>query len=338
MPLSRALILSLVTLLFVSCANAAASEPTRFIRIGTGGIGGTYFPVGGLIAHAISSPPGDARCDLGGSCGVEGVIAAAVSTQGSVENAQLVSRQKLDLGLCQADIAYDISLATGAFAGKPPLSNLRAIGNLFAEQLHVVVRRDGKINSLKELKGHRVSLGEPGSGTRITTSALFAAIGLPPQQVDIVLEPVDTAGDGLVANRISAFAIVGGYPIAAIRHAAEQAPITLLPVSGKEVAAFRRQDHFYIATVIPAGTYEDVGETPTLAVAALLIVAAEMDDDLVFNITRALWDPRNAKMLQAGAGERRFRLSRGLDGVSIPLHPGAARYYGSIGFRLAGEL
>jgi len=338
----RAVFLATLSLLIaiasLPCRPAAAEEGARFIRIGTGGIGGTYFPVGGLIANAISSPPGGASCELGGSCGVAGVIAAAVSTQGSVDNAQLVSRQKLDMGLCQADIAHDIVLAAGAFAGKPPLANLRAVGNLFAEQIHIVVRRDAAIASLTELKGRRIALGEPGSGTRITTTSLFAAADISSQHLEIVLEPVDTAGDGLVENRLAAFAIVGGYPIAAVGHAAERTPIALLPVTGEVAAAFRRQGNFYTGAIIPAGTYADVGATPTIAVAALLVVAAETDETLVYNITRALWDPRNAKMLTAGTAERRFRLSRALDGVSIALHPGAARFYGEIGLRPAGEL
>ncbi len=319
-------------------AVAQASNGPRFIRIGTGGIGGTYFPVGGLIANAISSPPGGVSCDMGGSCGVAGVIATAVLTQGSVENADLVSRRRLDMGLCQADIAYDIALATGAFSGKPALANLRAIGSLFDEQFHIVVRRDDAIRSLPELKGRRVSIGEPGSGTRVTTTKLFAAADITPQNLDVVLEPVDAAGDGLVENRLAAFAIVGGYPIAAISHAAERLPVTLLAVGGDVSAAFRRQYGFYTGAVIPAGTYPGVGATPTVAVAALLVVAAETDDDLVYNITRALWDPRNAKALTAGAADRRFRLSRALEGVSIALHTGAARFYGEIGLRPAGEL
>ncbi|MCU0838844.1 MAG: TAXI family TRAP transporter solute-binding subunit [Rhodospirillales bacterium] len=340
MPTLRALrFLTLLVLAMVGLpAVGHASDGPRFIRIGTGGIGGTYFPVGGLIANAISSPPGGVSCELGGSCGVAGVIATAVSTQGSVENADLVSRRRLDMGLCQADIAHDITLAAGAFSGKPALANLRAIGTLFDEQIHIVVRRDDAIRSLTELKGRRVSLGEPGSGTRVTTTKLFAAVDITPQNLDVILEPVDAAGDGLVENRLAAFAIVGGYPIAAISHAAERLPVTLLAIGGDVAASFRRQHSFYTGAVIPAGTYAGVGATPTIAVAALLVVAAEMDEDLVYNITRALWDPRNAKTLTAGAADRRFRLSRALEGVSIGLHSGAARFYGEIGLRPAGEL
>lgn len=327
----------LLTLVVLGAGGAIAQE-TRFIRIGTGGVGGTYFPVGGLIANAISSPPGGTGCQVGGSCGVRGVIAAAVATQGSVENADLVSRQKLDLALCQADVAHDITLALNAFAGKAPLSNLRAIGNLFAEQVHVVVRRDAEIRGFGDLVGRRVSLGEPNSGTRVAMMGLLAAAKIQPPQLDIVLESVDAASDGLVDGRIAAFAIVGGYPISAVSHAAERTPIALVPVTGELAATFRRQRGFYTGAVIPAGTYPGSEATATIAVAALLIAAAEMDEDLVYKITAALWDPRNARILTAGGEGRRFRLDRALDGVSIPLHPGAARYYGEIGLRLAGEL
>lgn len=317
-----------------------AADP-QFLRIGTGGIGGTYFPVGGLIANAISSPPGSPGCDLGGSCGVPGLVAAAVSTQGSVENAQLVAARKLGLGLCQADIALETFAGKGRFAGKA-LANLRAIANLYTEQLHVVTRTTDPgvpaFPGIASLQGRPVSIGEPESGTRVTALAVLAAYDVDPRKLQIVSEPIDAASDLLVAGKIDALLMVGGYPMQSIADAAERIPIALLPIAGDVAIAFRKENPYYVNSVIPANTYRNVPRTPTIGVGALLIVAAETDEDLVFKITRALWDPRNQRIFDASkTGTARFSLDGALVGLSIPIHPGAARYYGEIGLRPVGE-
>ena len=146
--------------LALSLAHPVAAQETKFLRIGTGAIGGTYFPVGGLIANAISSPPGSRSCEAGGSCGVPGLIAVTQSTQGSVENVIAVGRGELETALTQADIAYFAYFGKGVLAKQGRLANLRAIANLFPEMVHLVVRRESAIWEVEGLKGKRVNLGE----------------------------------------------------------------------------------------------------------------------------------------------------------------------------------
>src|SRR5512144_1043241 len=150
------------------------AQDIKFIRIGTGPIGGTYFPVGGLIASVISGPPGSMPCGLGGSCGVPGLIAAAVSTQGSVDNIQDMAAAKLDLALCQANIAYDAYAGVGLYSGKR-VETLRTVANLFPEAVHIVVRRNDSIKNIGALKDRRVSLGEENSGTLATARIILRA-------------------------------------------------------------------------------------------------------------------------------------------------------------------
>ncbi len=149
-------------LLALSLVPPVAAQETKFLRIGTGAIGGTYFPVGGLIANAISSPPGSRSCEAGGSCGVPGLIAVTQSTQGSVENVIAVGGGELETALTQADIAYFAYFGKGVLAKRGRLSNLRAIANLFPEMVHLVVRRESGIWEVAGLKGKRVNLGERG--------------------------------------------------------------------------------------------------------------------------------------------------------------------------------
>ena len=127
---------------------AALAQEIQFFRIGTGGTAGTYYPVGGLIANAISNPPGSLACDKGGSCGVPGLVAMVQSSGGSIENVEGIGEGRLELALSQADIAYWAYHGTGLFRDRGAIANLRAIANLYPESLHVVVRRGAGIASI----------------------------------------------------------------------------------------------------------------------------------------------------------------------------------------------
>src|SRR5512132_1931196 len=190
------------------------AEEIRFIRIGTGPIGGTYFPVGGLIANVISGPPGSRACDLGGNCGVPGLIAAAVSTQGSLDNVKEMATGMLDLALCQANIAHDAYTGRGLYAGKP-VEKLRVVANLFPEAVHVVVRQDGKITNIGELKGKRVSVGEKNSGTLATARVVLRGYDVALKGLKPVYEKLARSADMLTAGENRCFLHGGGQPIAA---------------------------------------------------------------------------------------------------------------------------
>jgi hypothetical protein len=309
----------------------------RLIRIGTGSTGGTYFPVGGLIASAISNPPGSRDCEVGGSCGVPGLIAAAVSTQGSVQNVIDVAKGTLDMALSQADVAYSAYIGKGIFAGEKRLDNLRAIANLFPESVHLVVRRDSGIKTVADLKGKRVSLGELESGTLVVAEIVLDAFGLGKDDVVAFHEKLGKAGDMLVEGALDGYFMVGGYPIYAIAHTADTTAIDLVPIKGEQAERIRDSHPFLGADTIPAGTYKDVGGVVTLSVGALLVVSASTDDELVYGITRALWNPENRKILDSGnPNGKRIQLLRALDGVAIPLHPGAARFYDEVGLTRGG--
>lgn len=306
----------------------ATAQEAKFIRIGTGAAGGTYFPIGGLIANAISNPPGSAPCELGGSCGVPGVVAAAVSTQGSVENAQAVADGRLDLALCQADVASFAYTGGGPWAPKPPLKNLRAVANLYPELLHAVVRRDSRIGSVAEMRGKRINLGEPNSGTLSIARSVLRAHNVPPRALSASFLSLNRASTLLLDGKIDGFFMVGGYPLAAVTGIAEAQPITLLPVHDAAAKRLMQEHSFFSRSTIPAGTYPGVPEVETLAVGAQLVVMAEAADDFVYAITRALWDPRNRRILDGGHPKgRQIQRERALDGIAIPVHPGAARYY-----------
>ncbi len=331
-PAVRILVLALIASAMLAVGRPGAAEGEQFIRIATGPLGGTYFPVGGLIAHAISNPPGSIPCEVGGSCGVPGLIAASVASQGSIDNVTALAAGRVQLGLSQADVARDAYRGERAFAGKPPLTDLRSIANLFPESLHVVVRKDSPITRMADLKGKRVALGEPNSGTFATAKTVLRGFRLSPKELNASSENLTRAVGRLAAGEIDALFMVGGYPLEAVARLADSVAIRLLPIEGKPADDILHADASLTASIIPAGTYTGVNATPTVGPRAQLLTSTAISADLVFAITKALWNPRNRLIFDSGHPEgRNIQAAHATDGLLVPLHPGAARYYAEAG-------
>jgi len=154
------------------------AQEGQFFRIGAASTSGTFFEIGGVIASAISKPAGSPPCEHGGSCGVPGLVAVTQATQGSVENLRMVATGQIESGIAQSDIASWAYAGTGIFTADGPLKNLRAIASLFPESLQLVVRDDSAIQTLADLRGKHISLGQPGSGTLADARVVLAAAGL----------------------------------------------------------------------------------------------------------------------------------------------------------------
>jgi TRAP transporter TAXI family solute receptor len=313
-------------------ADRAAAQEVTFFRIGTGGTSGTYYPIGGIIANIISNPPGSLDCDKGGSCGVPGLVAVVQSSSGSIVNVEGIASGAIELALSQADIAYWAYNGSGLFHHGEPNTSLRAIANLYPESVHVVVRRDAGIKSIADLSGKRVSLGEKGSGTLVESKAILQAYGL--SSDDVIPRYLRTGEASLAVSEgtLDAFFFVAGYPVTAISDLTRSTEIDLLSISAKPVDSLLTFYPFFTKSMIPAGTYEGVGEVATISIGAQLLVAAGIEDDIVYQMTAALWHDNARRLLDNGhAKGREIRLETALDGLAVPLHPGAERYYREIG-------
>ena len=303
-----------------------------FFRIGTGSTGGTYFPIGGIIASAISSPPGSRPCDRGGSCGVPGLIAVAQSTEGSVANVESIANGRLESGFSQADIAYWAYNGEHIFDNREPLRDLRMIANLFPESVHVVARQNAGIESMTDLKGKRVSIDVEGSGTRVDALLVLQAYGVTKNDIDAVSVPSGLAADMLRAGELDAFIFVAGTPATAVAQLAADSLIKLLPLDGQQADDLIARYPFFSKGSIASATYFNVGETPTVTVGAQWLVSASVPDDEVYEITRALWHPSTRRLLDKGHPKGRLiQLDAALEGQSVPLHPGAERFYQEVG-------
>src|ERR1044071_8955007 len=226
----------------VLSAAAVVAQDVKFFRIGTGGTAGTYYPIGGLIANAISNPPGSRACNEGGSCGVPGLVATAVASNGSVANINGIVSGQLESGFTQSDVAYWAYTGTGVYDGKPKVAELRLIANLYPETIHIVVRKDAGIKTPFDLKFKRVSLDEPGSGTLVDARLILASFNITKKDIKPEYLKPNQAGDKLRDGSLDAFFFVGGYPTSAIAELASAGGgIDLLPLAGPEIDRLRAQ-------------------------------------------------------------------------------------------------
>jgi TRAP transporter TAXI family solute receptor len=317
----------------VGMLSAAEADEARFFRIGTAATGGSFFEIGGVIASAISAPPGSPPCGHGGGCGVPGLVAVAQATQGSLENIRLVNSGQLESGFAQADLAGWAYSGSELFGTEGPMPELRAIGSLFPEALHIVVRADSDIRTIADLKGKRVALGSLGSGTVANARVLLDAAGFKEGDIDRkYVRPVQAAEE-IKAGTLDAFFLAGGAPVPVIRELATTTSIRLVPIDGAVAEALERRFGFYRITEIPADAYPGIAAaTPSVGFQALWIVSAKADPDLVYEITKSLWNEATKRLL-AGIDPlgKTVRLSDALTGLSLPLHPGAERFYREAG-------
>ena len=312
--MKRYLMLALVAL-----ALAGSAQAQQFFRIGTGGTAGTYYPVGGMIANAVSQPGK--------------IIVTAQASNGSVANVTAISGGAMESGFSQADVASWAYSGTGVYEGKPKVADLRLIATLYPESVHLVARKGSGIKTVSDLKGKRVALDEPGSGTLVDAKMILAAYGL--SEADIKPEYVkpNQAGDKMKDGALDAFFFVGGAPAGAIAELASGgAGIELISIDGPQAEKLRQASPFFAVDVIPAGTYKDVGQVQTLALGAQWVTSAKADPQTVYEITKALFSDSTQKTLAAGhAKGKLITKENAVKGAGIPFHPGAEKYYREVG-------
>jgi TRAP transporter TAXI family solute receptor len=322
----------MILLLTLGLSGKSFAQELKFFTIGTGGTAYTYYPVGGMIANAISKPPGSRECGKGGSCGVPNLIASAVSSRGSVDNVNAIISGLRNSGFAQSDVAYWAYTGTGTMEGKEPAKDLRTIAALFQEHIHLVALKKSNINSVKDLKGKRVSLDEPGSGTYVDAKLILESNGLSTSDVKAEALKGKAATDALRNGKVDAIFVVAGFPTGAIVELASAVDIKLVPIDGAGAKALTSKYGFFSQSPIPSGTYEGVDEVNTVAVGAQWFTSAKEDNELIYQITKALWNKESRKLMDVGhAKGKTITPDTALSGVGVPLHPGAEKFYKEVG-------
>ena len=300
-------------------ALAGAAQAQQFFRIGTGGTAGTYYPVGGMIANAVSQPGK--------------IVVTAQASNGSLANVTGIASGAIESGFSQADVATWAYTGKGIFEGRPNVPGLRLIANLYPESVHLVVRKGLGVKSVADLKGKRVALDEPGSGTLVNARIILAAYGIKESDIKPEYLKPNQAGDKLKDGALDAFFFVGGAPAGAIAELASSgAGIDLVPIEGAAAETIRKADGFFAPDLIPADTYKGIGATPTLAVGAQWVTSDKADANTVYEITKALYADAAQKLLAAGhAKGKLITRENAVKGAGIPFHPGAERFYREAG-------
>ena len=307
----------------------ANTDDLNIFRIGTGGKAGTYYPVGSLIAEAISNPPGSNLCSQIKQCGVPGLLAVAQSSNGSVSNIEGIANGELEAGLVQANVSYFAYTATEMFADRKPQTHLRAIASLYPEHMHIVARKDAGVSSPALLRGKRVSLNEPGSGTLIDARIVLKEYGLDEEKIEAHYIAGENAADNILDNTLDAIFIVSGYPTYSVAQIVNNAQAELVPIDGTQRESLVNKFNYFNADVIPANTYKNQAlDIQTISVAALLVTSESMDEEFIYRLTESLWNDHSRKILDNGHPRgKSVTMETAIGGLGIPLHPGSLRFY-----------
>ena len=310
-------------------ASAVPEEPSAaastFVTIGTGGVSGVYYPTGGAICRLVNKNTES----HGVRCNVE-------ATQGSIYNLNTIAAGELDLGVAQSDWQYHAYHGSSKFAppeGKGANEQLRAVFALHAEPFTVMARADAGIATFADLKGKRVNIGNPGSGQRGTMEELMAAMGWTTDDFKVATELKSAEqSKALCDNKIDAMVITVGHPSGIIKEAATACDTVLVPVTGPAVDQLVAANSYYRHAAIPGGMYRGTdGETATFGVGATFVSSTNTGAETVYQVVKAVFDNFEdfKKLHPAFATLAKAAMVR--DGLSAPLHDGAARYYREAG-------
>ncbi|NLJ34519.1 MAG: TAXI family TRAP transporter solute-binding subunit [Firmicutes bacterium] len=290
---------------------------TIFISIATGGTGGVYYPLGGAMAKIFNE-------------NIEGANANAEATGASIANIQLVEDGDAQLALIQNDISYYAYEGIEMYEDKGKQESVRGMATVYPETIQIVAHGDSGIESVEDMVGKKVAVGDVGSGTEANARQILAAHGITYDDITPDYLSFAEAADNLRDGHIDAAFITAGFPTAAITEITQVSDVKIVPVAQDIVDALKVDYPFYTGVEIPAGTYRGQDDdVNTVAVMAMLVVPADMDEELAYSMTKALFE--NLDVL-AAAHDRGadLKLESALDGMSLPLHPGVQKYFDEV--------
>ena len=303
---------------YAAATTATTAADNTFVTIGTGGVTGVYYPTGGAICRLVNR----GRKDHGIRCSVE-------STGGSVYNINTIRAGELDFGVAQSDWQYHAYNGSSKFKDKGAFKELRAVFSVHPEPFTVVARKDSGIKSFDDLKGKRVNIGNPGSGQRGTMEVLMAAKGWKNSDFKLASElKASEQSQALCDNKIDAMVYTVGHPSGSISEATTSCDTVLVNVAGAAVDKLVADNSFYRTATIPGGMYRgNDADTSTFGVGATFVSSTKVPEAVVYNLVKSVFEnfDRFKKLHPAFGVLKPAQMIK--DGLSAPLHPGAAKYY-----------
>ena len=311
---SASLLLLTAALILGGCSK---SNTKKDYILATGGTGGTYYPFGGAIANIWNTK-------------LTNMNLTAQATGASAENLRLINKGEAEFAIVQNDVMDYAYNGTDLFAGEK-LGNIMTIGTMYPEVVQIAVSKASGIKSVADFKGKRISVGAAGSGVEFNAKQIMEGYGLTFDDIKKSNLSFKESADGIQNGTLDGCFITAGVPNAALQELAFTAGLTLIPVDGAAAEKICAKYGYYTKTVIPAGTYkgtdEDVG---ALAIMATLAVSSKLDEQTVYDMTKALF----SNLTDLGNGHAKGKevsAKTAITGVSVPFHPGAIKYYKEIG-------
>ena len=295
-------------------ATATAAE---FISIGTGGITGVYYPTGGAICRLMNKT----RKETGIRCSVE-------STGGSIYNINTVRAGELEFGVVQSDWQYHAYNGTSKFKDAGAFKGLRAVFSVHPEPVTIMARKDSGIKNITDLKGKRVNIGNPGSGTRGTWEVIEETLGWSRDDLKLAAELKSAEQtQALCDGKIDAFFWLVGHPSGNTQEAVATCDAQLVNATDAKIDALVADKPYYRSATIPAGMYNNDSDVNTFGVGATFITSADVPDETVYQLVKAVFDNLDdlRKLHPAFKNLKAEEMIR--DSLSAPLHPGAEKYY-----------
>jgi len=305
----------------LSAGQIQAAE-SKFVTIGTGGVTGVYYPTGGAICRLVNK----GKKEHGIRCSVE-------STGGSVYNLNTIRAGELDMGVAQSDWQFHAYNGTSKFEDKGANKELRAVFSVHPEPFTVVARKDSGISNFQDLKGKRVNIGNPGSGQRGTMEVVMKALGWDKSTFKLASElKASEQSKALCDNKIDAMIYTVGHPSGSIKEATTSCDSVLVNVAGPEIDKLVADNDYYRSATIPGGMYRGSdADTKTFGVGATFVSSTAVSEDVMYNVVKAVFENfDDFKKLHPAFGVLK-KEEMVKDGLSAPLHDGAAKYYKEAG-------
>lgn len=306
----------LIVLAIFALASCGAPKQT-FINIASGGTGGTYYPLAGAMAGIWQD-------------GIKGMNASAQTTGASVANVNLLREDKADVIFVQNDIAYYAANGLEMFKDKA-FAELRGMATLYPETCQLIVLANSGIKSVTDLKGKKVAVGAAGSGVEANARQIMAVAGITYADIQVQYLSFNEAASNLKDGNIDAAFITAGHPTAAVQDIAATKDINVLPIDATLAAKLIGLYPYYTKTMIPAGTYKGVtSDTPTVAVKAMLAVSTKLESSTIEKMLQTLFAGKD-RLTAAHKLGAMITLETAREGMSLPMHPGAEKFYGKAG-------
>ena len=309
-------------LLAVAVIFSLASCGGSMMTMGTGGTAGTYYGYGGILGNHIKQ--------------TTGININVVSTDGSKANIIGIDSDNYQLGTVQSDVMSYAWAGTRSFEADGAVKSFRVIGGLYAEAVQLVTS-DPNIKSVADLKGKKVSIGAPGSGVYFNAIDILNAAGLTENDIIPQYQSFADSADNLTNRKIDAAFVVAGAPTPAIQELYTNGKAHLIDISGEVADTLLQASPFYSVYKIPAGTYSgQTEEITTVTVKATLIVSANASEEDVYNITKAIFDNIDS-ITAAHAKGAELSLENATEGITVPFHKGAAKYFAEKNITVVSE-